>query len=341
MLSTLFNSLSTMPRNTKLENRIFSLRSPKDFDALALDIFSFQYSHNNVYRKFCQHMGKSPENVAVTTDIPFLPIRFFKSETIVTGPDPISLVFESSGTTGSVPSKHYVLSEELYKRSILESFKRVYGDPSDYVILALLPSYLERGNASLVYMVNYLIQCSVRNEGGFYLDDLHHLSQKMQDLDKAGLSVLLIGVSYALLDMAESYPIALKNSLIMETGGMKGRRAEWIREELHTFLKDKFSVVEIHSEYGMTELLSQGYATKDGHFQFPPWVKLSLREIEDPLSNASPSQTGGVNIIDLANLYSCSFIATDDLGRIHKDGSVEILGRFDHSDIRGCNLMVQ
>ncbi|MBT8235381.1 MAG: acyl transferase [Bacteroidia bacterium] len=308
---------------------------------MALDIFSFQYSHNNVYRKFCHLLGKNPENVAGTTDIPFLPIRFFKSDTIVSSTEPASVVFESSGTTGSIPSRHHILSEELYKRSILEGFKRIYGDPSEYVILALLPSYLKRGNASLVYMVNYLIQCSDRSEGGFYLDDLQHLSQKMRDLDKAGLSVLLIGVSYALLDLAESFPIALKNTLIMETGGMKGRRAEWIREELHTFLKDKFSVAEIHSEYGMTELLSQGYATKEGHFMFPPWVQLSLREIEDPLSITSSSQTGGVNIIDLANLYSCSFIATDDLGRIHKDGSVDILGRFDHSDIRGCNLMVQ
>ncbi len=330
-----------MPTKSTLENRIFAIRSPRDFNVLALDIFTYQYAKNSVYREFCDHMGKSPENVNSLTDIPFLPIRFFKSETIVTGPDPATVVFESSGTTGSIPSRHHVISEDLYKRSILEGFTRVYGDPSDYVIMAMLPSYMERGNASLVYMVNYLIQCSDRSESGFYLNDLQHWSQKMQDLDRAGVPVLLIGVTFALLDLAESFPIALKNTLIMETGGMKGKRPEWIREEIHTFLKDKFEVATIHSEYGMTELLSQGYATKDGQFQFPPWVKVSLREIEDPLSRASFSQTGGVNIIDLANLYSCSFIATDDLGRIHNNGSVEILGRFDHSDIRGCNLMVQ
>ncbi|MDH3698953.1 MAG: acyl transferase [Flavobacteriaceae bacterium] len=330
-----------MNGQSTLENQLFSIKSSQDFDTLALEIFSFQYSHNPIYRKFCEHLGKRPSNVDNTSDIPFLPIRFFKTEKIVSGTEPVSLVFESSRTTGTIPSSHYVISESLYQRSILEGFKRVYGKPSDYVILALLPSYLERGNASLVYMVNYLMQCSGHDEGGFYLDDIVALSKQLQRLEKAGQAVMLIGVSYALLDLAEAYPQSLENTIIMETGGMKGTRPEWIREELHAFLKSKFGVADIHSEYGMTELLSQGYATKNGHFYFPPWVRLSLREVEDPLSIASSSQTGGVNIIDLANLYSCSFIATDDLGKIREDGAVEILGRFDSSDIRGCNLMVK
>jgi phenylacetate-coenzyme A ligase PaaK-like adenylate-forming protein len=330
-----------MHGQSTLENRIFSIRSPHDFDALALDIFSFQFAQNTIYRNFCELLGLSPANVHSTSDIPYLPIRFFKTKKIVSGPEPVSLIFESSGTTGTIPSSHHLISESLYQKSILEGFKRVYGDPSDYVIMALLPSYLERGNASLVYMVNYLMQCSGQDEGGFYLDNIETLSKQLKRLEKAGQVVLLVGVSFALLDLAESYPQTLKNTIIMETGGMKGTRPEWIREELHAFLKSKFGVADIHSEYGMTELLSQGYATHNGHFHFPPWVQLSLREVEDPLSMVSSSQTGGVNIIDLANLYSCSFIATDDLGKIRKDGAVEILGRFDSSDIRGCNLMVQ
>lgn len=323
-----------------LEERIFTRSTEADFNQLALDIYTYQYEHNPVYRAFCEQLkgpGYQPEDY---TQIPHLPIRFFKSHRVVSGAHPVERVFESSGTGSSVRSKHYLLSESLYMRSCMQGFKSVYGEPSDYVIMALLPSYLERSNASLVYMTDALIQASNKPESGFYLDDLAGLAETLHRLNTTGTQTLLIGVSFALLDLAEKHHLALPHTTIIETGGMKGRRREWIRQELHDYLEDRFPGVHIHSEYGMTELLSQAYAIQKGRFTTPPWMKVDIREIEDPLSKSMPGRTGGVNIIDLANLYSCAFIATDDLGRKYEDGSFEILGRFDHSDIRGCNLMV-
>ncbi|MEL6304419.1 MAG: acyl transferase, partial [Bacteroidota bacterium] len=247
--------------------------------------------------------------------------------------------FESSGTTGSVTSKHFVTNISLYQESFRRAFRQFYGDPKDLCILALLPSYLERTGSSLVFMVDDLINSSAHPLSGFYLHDLKALQQKLMELEASQTPTLLIGVSFALLDLAEQFPTPLKHITIMETGGMKGKRKEMIREELHQELRNAFQVQHIHSEYGMTELLSQGYSKGNGIFETPPWMKVLIRDPEDPLSLQANGKSGGVNVIDLANLHSCAFIATQDLGKVHSDGSFEIIGRFDHSDIRGCNLM--
>lgn len=323
-----------------LEDRIFSLGTEDDFNRLALDIYAYQYAENPVYRAFCQQLkgdGFQPGNPG---EIPFLPIRFFKSHRVISGNRAVEHVFESSGTGNAPRSKHYVCSDALYRRSFMNGFQEAYGNPSQYAIMALLPTYLERSNASLVHMVDGLIQASSHPKSGFYLEDLDGLSEQLHELNTQGIRVLLFGVSFALLDLAEHFPMPLPRTTLIETGGMKGRRREWVRQELHAYLADRFPGVQIHSEYGMTELLSQAYAQEGGRFIAPPWMEIDIREIEDPLSKSSPGRTGGVNITDLANLYSCSFIATDDLGRKYPDGSFEILGRYDHSDIRGCNLMV-
>lgn len=314
-------------------------RSPSEFGPLALEVFRFQFRNNVAYRSFCTHLGAVPEAISKIEEIPFLPIQFFKSHRICSGTFTPELVFSSSGTTGQVPSKHYVAKKEVYEESFTNTFERFYGPPRQYCVLALLPAYLEREGSSLVYMVNRLIHASGHPESGFYLHDHKALARKLQTLDSNGTPVLLIGVSFALLDLIEKYTFQLKNTIVMETGGMKGRRKEMIREELHEVLKKGFGVTHIHSEYGMTELLSQAYSKGDGLFTSPPWMKVLIRDTEDPLTLLSHGKTGGVNIIDLANLYSCSFIATQDLGKWHVGGSFEILGRYDHSDIRGCNLM--
>lgn len=323
-----------------LEEQIFRIRSEAELDRLALEIFHFQYLNNPVYRAFCEHLKGPGFEPLHRAEIPYLPIGFFKSHRVVSGKQPCDLVFESSGTGATVRSKHHVVSEDLYRRSFMEGFTRVYGNASDYVIMALLPSYLERGNASLVYMAEALIQASGRPESGFYLDDLQRLADKLVRLNHEDTPVLLLGVSFALLDLAEHFPMPLPQTTIIETGGMKGRRREWIRNELHAYLAERLPGVRLHSEYGMTELLSQAYAIKNGRFNTPPWMQVEIREIEDPLSINMSGTTGGVNITDLANIHSCAFIATDDLGRKYQDNTFEILGRFDHSDIRGCNLMV-
>ena len=323
-----------------LEERIFSLHSEADFERLALDIYTFQSKHNKVYGSFCAQLKGPDFKPSSYSEIPYLPIGFFKSHRVISGDQPIDRVFESSGTGESLRSKHYLLSEGLYQRSFMQGFSTVYGNPSDYVIMALLPSYLERSNASLVFMAEALIKSSGHPSSGFYLDDLKGLATELKRLNTAGQKVLLLGVSFALLDLAEGFPMTLPHTTLIETGGMKGKRREWIRQELHEFLKERFPGVRIHSEYGMTELLSQAYSTGNGRFSTPPWMKIHIREIEDPLARSLPGRTGGINITDLANLYSCAFIATDDLGRNYEDGTFEVLGRFDHSDIRGCNLMV-
>ncbi len=318
---------------------IFAISTAAEFERLALEVFQFQFENNPVYHAFCNHLGKSTANVSQLPQIPFLPIEFFKTHKITAGNKAVETVFESSGTTGSSTSKHYVTDLSLYVQSFKKGFEKCYGPVEDYCVLALLPSYLERRGSSLVYMVDDLIKQSQHPESGFYLNDLAALHEKLGRLEKTATKTLLIGVSFALLDFAEQFPMNLKHTTLMETGGMKGRRKELIREELHSILKSAFGVTEIHSEYGMTELLSQAYSKGNGVFNTPPWMQVVVRDPEDPLTLQSHGRTGGVNIIDLANIHSCSFIATQDLGKTNTDGSFEILGRFDLSDVRGCNLM--
>ncbi|MCM8568711.1 acyl transferase [Gramella jeungdoensis] len=322
-----------------LQERIFQISQEKEFEALSVDIFRFQFDNNNIYRQFCKLIGRTPQNIDSYTEIPFLPIEFFKSKKLISGVQPPQITFTSSGTTGMATSKHYVTDIRLYEESSLKAFKNFYGDPSEYIFLALLPSYLERKGSSLVYMADSLIKSSNNPESGFYLNNLEELASKLQTLDIEGKKLFLIGVSFALLDLIEKKNFELKNAIVMETGGMKGRRREMIREELHSRLKKGFGVNRIHSEYGMTELLSQAYSKGNGIFVCPPWMKILIRDPEDALSYQENGKTGGINVIDLANINSCSFIATQDLGR-KKNNEVEILGRFDNSDIRGCNLLL-
>ncbi|WP_394751295.1 LuxE/PaaK family acyltransferase [Spongiimicrobium salis] len=318
---------------------IFDPIDAATFDAHALAQFQFHYQNNTVYRQFCAHLKRTENHVKNVCDIPFLPIEFFKSKTIVSNSQKPQVLFTSSGTTGSTTSTHYVTDIGLYERSYLEAFQYFYGPASDYCILALLPSYLEREGSSLIYMVQDLIQKSSHPDSGFYLHDVDALQQKILKLEALGTKTLLIGVSFALLDLVEKFRFNLKYTTVMETGGMKGKRKEMIRTALHERLREGFGVEVIHSEYGMTELLSQAYSKGHGIFETPPWMRIYIRDTEDPLTYQAHGKTGGVNIIDLANHNSCPFIATQDLGKCYKNGHFEILGRFDHSDIRGCNLM--
>lgn len=329
-----------MPLTDELIEGIFSLQTDTGFNELALEIFQYQYNNNIVYQSFTDNLGVLPSRVTDYHQIPFLPAAFFKTHAIISGKKEPLLQFQSSGTAGKGSSKHVLIDPGIYKRSFLDCFRLFYGNPEEYTIIALLPSYLERKESSLVYMVAELILQSHNTQSGFYLDELDKLNEVLQTACTGQKKTLLLGVSFALLDFCEKYPGHIPGLIVMETGGMKGRRAELTREELHAFLKKGFGVDHIHSEYGMTELLSQSYSYGDGLFRSPPWMKILIRDSEDPLSWLEVNKTGGINIIDLANLYSCSFIATQDLGRIGNDGSFEVLGRFDHSDIRGCNLMV-
>ena len=321
-------------------NAIFNISTEDEFNNLALKIFKHQFENNPVYRSFCDLLYKHPSDVRSINEIPFLPIQFFKSHDVLSNINTVEKTFSSSGTTGSITSKHHVTDLNIYKESFTKGFECFYGSIEDYVILALLPSYLEREGSSLIYMVEDFIKTSKHPESGFYLNNLSELNETLTVLDKKGKKILLIGVSFALLDLVESYQFQLKNTVIMETGGMKGRRKELVRDELHTILKQGFGVNTIHSEYGMTELLSQAYSKGNGVFECPKWMKILTRDTEDALTILPQQQNGGVNVIDLANINSCSFIATQDLGKVHLDGTFEIIGRFDNSDIRGCNLMV-
>lgn len=318
---------------------IFNIKSNTDFEALALEVFKFQFKNNKVYRSFCDLLYKHPSDIKSINEIPFLPIQFFKSHNVLSTSLPFEKTFTSSGTTGSVTSKHLVSDLKLYEESYLNAFKHFYGHIEDYVVLALLPSYLERDGSSLIYMVNDLIDKSKQAQSGFYLNNLEELAETIKTLEAQEKKTLLIGVSFALLDLVETYQLNLKHTTIMETGGMKGRRKEIIRQELHQILQKGFGVNQIHSEYGMTELLSQAYSKGNGVFECPPWMKIVTRDTEDALTIQQPNKTGGINVIDLANLNSCSFIATQDLGKVYDNGEFEIIGRFDNSDIRGCNLM--
>ncbi|MGC1205409.1 MAG: acyl transferase [Flavobacteriaceae bacterium] len=321
-------------------NRIFKIKTPSEFENLALQIFNFQFENNTVYRSFCDLLYKHPSDVKTIQDIPFLPIQFFKTHQILSSNDSIKTTFSSSGTTGNTTSKHHITNLDIYKQSFSKGFNHFYGKTEDYVILALLPSYLERKGSSLIYMVDAMISQSKHKESGFYLNNLYELKDHLIKLDSEGKKVLLIGVSFALLDLVETYKFNLKNTIVMETGGMKGRRKELIRDALHNKLKSGFGVNQIHSEYGMTELLSQAYSKGHGVFNCPPWMKILTRDTEDALTLNNFKKAGGVNVIDLANINSCAFIATQDLGRVNENGTFEIIGRFDNSDIRGCNLMV-
>ena len=319
---------------------IFNIKTEQEFNNLALQVFNYQFNNNKVYRSFCDLLNRHPSDVKVIEDIPFLPIQFFKTHPVLSSTKNIETTFTSSGTTGSVTSKHNVTDLEIYRRSFRKGFQQFYGNIKDYVVLALLPSYLEREDSSLIYMVHDMISRSKHVESGFYLNNFKDLKDVLLKLESEEKKVLLLGVSFALLDFTEQFNFKLKHTIIMETGGMKGRRNELIREDLHQKLKKGFGVNVIHSEYGMTELLSQAYSKGNSIFKTPPWMKVLTRDIEDALSIQSQGKTGGINIIDLANINSCSFISTQDLGRVYADGSFAVIGRFDNSDIRGCNLMV-
>jgi hypothetical protein len=323
-----------------MQKAIFNIQNETDFERCALQVFKHQFENNKVYRSFCDLLYIHPSDVKDVSQIPFLPIQFFKTHQVLSTHQSVQETFSSSGTTGTHTSKHLVADLSWYETSYTRAFEHFYGSVEDYTVLGLLPNYLEREGSSLIYMVNDFIHKSNSPKSGFYLDNLSELTKTLIALDQKGEKVLLIGVTFALLDLIESQTFTLNNTVIMETGGMKGRRKELIREELHEILVAGFGVSKIHSEYGMTELLSQGYSTGDGVFDCPPWMKILTRDTEDALTLVGANKTGGLNVIDLANYNSCSFIATQDLGKVNSNGRFEVLGRFDHSDIRGCNLMV-
>jgi len=323
----------------RFAEEIFNIHSEQEFVKTCLQIYELQMDNNPIYSAYSQIIlkGEIPKKLE---EIPFLPIEFFKTEQIICKGEKIEEIFLSSGTTGN-QSKHLVSDLSLYEKSFRNAFQLFYGDITDYCILSLLPNYREREGSSLIYMVDDLIKSSKHPKSGFYLSNYKELSATILELEKKGEKTLLIGVSYALLDLAKNYPIKLENTIIMETGGTKGKRKELLKEELHKILKEAFSLENIHSEYGMTELLSQSYSKGNNIFKSPPWKKVLIRDVNDPLSILGNNRSGGINIIDLANMYSCPFIATQDLGKLHEDGSFSVLGRFDNSDVRGCNLLVQ
>lgn len=321
-------------------DNIFKIKSEKEFNILCIDIFHHQYKNNILYHKFVDELETDVENIKEYCEIPFLPINFFKTQTIKSTEKKAAKIFLSSSTTGLNQSKHYITDIEVYNKSFLEGFKLFYGEPADYCFLALLPSYLEREGSSLIFMMDRLIKESKNPMSGFYLNEHEKLAERLKILKNKKQKIFLLGVSFGLVDFVEKYKIKIPDAIVMETGGMKGRRKEMVRDDLHSLLKESFGVEKIHSEYGMTELLSQAYSFGNGIFNCPPWMKILIRDINDPLSINKKNQSGGINIIDLANYNSCSFIATQDLGKIYNDNSFEILGRFDESDIRGCNLLI-
>lgn len=326
-----------------LTEKLFAIKTESDFEETALAVFRLQHEHCLVYRQFCDVLKINPAEIKSVNEIPFLPIEFFKTDTVTSSVvEKLPLkIFTSSGT-GGTQSKHHVTDVSIYEQSFRKGFEFFYGNIEDYCLLALLPSYLEREGSSLVYMANDLIKRTKNHDSGFYLHNLNELTEKLKLLLAKGQKVILLGVTYALLDLAELLTAPLSGELIiMETGGMKGKRKELLREELHQILCEKFGVNVIHSEYGMTELLSQAYSKGNGIFLCPPWMKVLVRDVNDPLKILEQGKSGGINVIDLANINSCSFIATQDLGILHNDNSFEVNGRFDNSDLRGCNLLVQ
>lgn len=322
--------------------QFFSINNNREFNDVALSVFQHQVENCEIYKQYISHLKINPKKIDSYTEIPFLPISFFKSHSVISSKNPIEITFSSSGTTGQITSKHLVQDLSIYEQSYNKAFESFYGKADDYCILALLPSYLERDGSSLIYMVDDLLKQSSHPKSGYFLHNHEELHQTLTELKLAKQKTLLIGVTYALLDFTEQYQIDFPELIVMETGGMKGKRKEMVRAELHQLLCASFGVKHIHSEYGMTELLSQGYSKGNGIFECPPWMKILLRDTSDPLSILSARHTtGGINVIDLANINSCSFIATQDLGKIHGENKFEIMGRFDNADIRGCNLLVQ
>lgn len=322
-------------------SQIFSISSEQAFEEMALQVFKHQAKHCSVYSDYISHLKVDPDQINDYLKIPFLPISFFKTHVILSTQDAPEITFTSSGTTGQTTSRHLVSDVSIYEKSFNLAFEQFYGHAADCCILALLPSYLEREGSSLIYMVDDLLKQSQHPFSGYFLHDLDRLYQALQLLKAQGQKTILIGVTYALLDFVEQYSIDFPSLMVMETGGMKGKRKEMIRNELHETLAKGFNVKQIHSEYGMTELLSQAYSTGEGVFSCPPWMKILLRDTTDPLSLLTGKQSGGINVIDLANINSCAFIATQDLGKLYPNGNFEVLGRFDNADIRGCNLLVQ
>jgi len=324
----------------KLKEKIFQIESESDFKQTAMEVFYFQYDQIPLYRQWVDYLHKDPKQIKELHQIPFMPIRFFKEHEIIRKNTEAEIIFSSSGTTGIQRSRHLLTELSLYEKSYRKSFEFFYGPISEFVVLALLPSYMEREGSSLIYMAEDFINISKHKESGFYLNELKDLVEMLKRLKKEQKKVLLLGVSFALLDLAETYQFDFPELIVMETGGMKGRRKELVREELHKIYQKGFGLEKIHSEYGMTELLSQAYSKGNGIFRTPPWMKVLIRDTNDPLSLLGPNRSGGVNVIDLANLNSCAFIATQDVGKSFQDASFEILGRFDHSEVRGCNLLV-
>ena len=333
---------------------IFSITSPHEFQRTALSVFNYQASENEVYKQYIKSLKINVDSIVTLEQIPFLPIQFFKTHTIVTDKEETknkkqeTSIFTSSGTTGTTTSKHYVNDISIYEKSYRKGFEHFYGNVENYAVFALLPSYLEREGSSLIYMVNDLIKLSKNKHSKFYLNNIDEMigwlmlrEQFLLQPENFGKKNILLGVTYALLDLIEKQHFTLQNTIIMETGGMKGKREEQVREQLHATLCNGFGVNAIHSEYGMTELLSQAYSKGNGVFNCPPWMKILIRDTNDPFSILATNKTGGINVIDLANINSCSFIATQDLGKYHPNNSFEVLGRFDNSDIRGCNLLIE
>jgi len=331
-----------IPKPNEWAQKVFGIDNDEAFSRIALELYHFQFYNNEIYRRFCELTGGTPPNVNALDQIPFLPISFFRTHRITTGEFIPELQFSSSGTTGAETSTHFVRDAALYRESYLKGFEWFFGDPRQYCILGLLPSYLERKDASLVYMVDGLIQASGHPQSGYYLYNFDELANTIGKLETEGQPTLLFGVTFALSDFCKQFSLQLRHTKVLETGGMKGRKKERTREDLYTELKSGLGVTSIYSEYGMTEMLSQAYSI-DGSFQSPPWLKLLLRDETDPRSMLTPSAgrvTGAINVIDLANIYSCAFLATDDLGRQAEDGSFEVLGRLDHATIRGCSQLV-
>jgi phenylacetate-coenzyme A ligase PaaK-like adenylate-forming protein len=323
-----------------LQQRIFTVKRPGDFEKLALDIFRYQSAHNQVYRAYIEALGINPGSVNSLIRIPFLPVSFFREHKILTGSGEYQAIFESSGTTGPSTSRHYVADLDTYETSFRTGFRFFYGEPGEYFFAALLPSYEERNNSSLIYMMNNFIRGSKYSDSGFFRDNPGELIRSLEKARNAKRKRVLLGVSFALLELAEKYSPDLSGTVIIETGGMKGRRKEITREELHAVLKTGFNVDTIHSEYGMTELLSQAWSKGGGIFYCPPTMKILIRDPLDPLTMFNePERSGGINIIDLANINSCTFLSVNDIGKLHEDGGFEVLGRFDNSDLRGCNLL--
>ncbi|NQX39735.1 Acyl-protein synthetase, LuxE [Pedobacter steynii] len=324
-----------------LIKQIFSISSDSQFEESCLSVFRHQAENCNIYKEYISHLRVKPAEIKTSMEIPYLPISFFKTHEILSSKEATEITFSSSGTTGMVQSRHLVTDLSVYDQSFTLAFEQFYGQIENTCFLALLPSYLERDGSSLIYMVDALIRDSKHPDSGYFLHNHEELHQKLNQLKATGQKTILIGVTYALLDFIEQYQLDFPELVVMETGGMKGKRKEMVREELHGLLQTGFGVSDIHSEYGMTELLSQAYSKGEGIFACPPWMKIHLRDTNDPLTLLRNNRSGGINVIDLANLNSCSFIATQDLGRLFRDGSFEVLGRFDNADIRGCNLLVQ